>query len=119
MKKNSLLSGARALLFPIQWDEPFGLVILEAMACETPVVASHVGGIPEIVVEGATGYLVDYDPDDLDGFTSELADRTEKLLSNTALAARLGKAGRERVLRHFGWPAIALKTVQLYDILLS
>ncbi len=99
--------------------EPFGLVILEAMACETPVVASHVGGIPEIVVEGATGYLVDYDPDDLDGFTSELADRTEKLLSNTALAARLGKAGRERVLRHFGWPAIALKTVQLYDILLS
>jgi alpha-maltose-1-phosphate synthase len=99
--------------------EPFGLVILEAMACETPVVASRVGGIPEIVVEGETGYLVDYDPDDLDGFTSELADRLEKLLTNPDLAARFGKAGRERVLQHFGWPAIASRTVQLYDSLLS
>jgi starch synthase len=99
--------------------EPFGLVILEAMACQTPVVASRVGGIPEIVVEGETGYLVDFDADDLDGFTSELADRLEKMLSDPALAAKLGKAGRERVVEHFGWPAIASKTVQLYDILLS
>ena len=99
--------------------EPFGLVILEAMACQTPVVASRVGGIPEIVVEGETGYLVDFDADDLDGFTSELADRLENMLSDPALAAKLGKAGRERVVEHFGWPAIASKTVQLYDILLS
>ena len=99
--------------------EPFGLVILEAMACETAVVASRVGGIPEIVVEGETGYLADFNPDDLDGFTSELADRLEMLLSDTALAARLGMAGRERVLHHFGWPAIATQTVQLYDTLLS
>jgi starch synthase len=99
--------------------EPFGLVILEAMACETPVVASRVGGIPEIVVEGETGYLVDFDPDDLEGFTSALADRIEKLLRDTTTATRMGKAGRERVLQHFGWPAIASQTVQLYERLLS
>jgi starch synthase len=99
--------------------EPFGLVILEAMACETPVVASRVGGIPEIVVEGETGYLVDLDPDDLDGFTSVLAGRIEKLLGDPTTAARMGKAGRERVLEHFGWPAIAAQTVKLYESLLS
>jgi alpha-maltose-1-phosphate synthase len=99
--------------------EPFGLVILEAMACETPVVASRVGGIPEIVVEGETGYLVDFDPADVDAFTSVLADRIEKLLRDTTMAAKMGKAGRERVLKHFGWPAIASKTVQLYESLLS
>src|SRR3984893_4582871 len=98
--------------------EPFGLVILEAMACETPVVASRVGGIPEIVVEGETGYLVDFDPDDLDVFTSALADRLGKVLGDLALAARMGKAGRARVLKHFGWPAIASQTVQLYERLL-
>jgi starch synthase len=99
--------------------EPFGLVILEAMACETPVVASRVGGIPEIVVDGETGYLVDFDPADLEGFVSALAGRIDTLLSDTDLAARLGKAGRERVLTHFGWPAIATQTVKLYDSLLS
>ena len=99
--------------------EPFGLVILEAMACETPVVASRVGGIPEIVVEGETGYLVDLDPADPDRFTTGLADRLENLLRDPALAARMGKAGRERVLQHFDWRAIATKTVQLYDGLLS
>jgi starch synthase len=99
--------------------EPFGLVILEAMACETPVVASRVGGIPEIVVEGETGYLVDFDPADLDAFTSALADRMEKLLGDTTMAARMGKAGRERVLQHFGWRAIAAQTVKLYDTLLA
>lgn len=99
--------------------EPFGLVILEAMACETAVVASRVGGIPEIVVEGETGHLVDLNPDDLDGFTSALAGRIEALLGDPATATRMGKAGRERVLRHFGWPAIAAQTVELYDRVLS
>jgi alpha-maltose-1-phosphate synthase len=98
--------------------EPFGLVILEAMACETPVVASRVGGIPEIVIEGETGFLVDFNPDDLDGFTGALASRLETLLKDTNLAARMGKAGRERVLKHFGWRAIASRTVELYDGLL-
>ena len=98
--------------------EPFGLVNLEAMACETAVVASRVGGIPEIVVEGETGYLVDYDPDNLDAFTTTLASRIEELLSDPALATKMGKAGRQRVLRHFGWPAIASQTAELYDSLL-
>ncbi len=97
--------------------EPFGLVILEAMACETPVVASRVGGIPEIVVEGETGYLVDFDSDDLDRFTTALAGRIDELLRDPSTAARMGKAGRERVLKHFGWPAIAAKTFELYETL--
>jgi starch synthase len=99
--------------------EPFGLVILEAMACETPVVASRVGGIPEIVVEGETGYLVDFNPDDLDGFTTSLAGRVQELLQDTTLAARMGKAGRERAVQHFGWRAIAAQTVRLYDSLFA
>src|SRR5258708_3999880 len=94
--------------------EPFGLVILEAMACETPVVASRVGGITEIVVEGETGNLEAFDQADVGGFFSALADRIEKLLKDTTLAARMGKAGRERVVQHFGWRAIAAQTVQLY-----
>lgn len=98
--------------------EPFGLVILEAMACETAVVASRVGGIPEIVVEGETGYLVDYNPDDTRAFTTALASRVEELLKDTTLASKMGKAGRRRVVDHFGWPAIATKTVVLYDALL-
>src|ERR1700680_909489 len=69
--------------------EPFGLVILEAMACDTPVVASRVGGIPEIVVDGETGYLVDLNPADLDAFTSALAGRLEKLLGDPTLAASM------------------------------
>jgi starch synthase len=99
--------------------EPFGLVNLEAMACETAVVASRVGGIPEIVVDGETGYLVDYDPDDTEAFTAALAARVDELMNDAGLAARMGKAGRARVLKHFGWPAIASRTAELYDSLLS
>ncbi|HEV2034352.1 MAG TPA: glycogen synthase [Candidatus Dormibacteraeota bacterium] len=113
-----LHSGATVFVCPSVY-EPFGLVNLEAMACETAVVGSRVGGIPEIVVEGETGYLVDYDPADAEAFTTALATRVEELLSDSALAARMGKAGRQRVLRHFGWPAIAAQTAELYDSLLS
>jgi starch synthase len=98
--------------------EPFGLVILEAMACESAVVASRVGGIPEIIVEGETGYLVDYNSDDTESFTTALAARIEGLLSDAPLALRMGKAGRQRVLAHFGWPKIAERTVELYRALL-
>lgn len=112
-----LYTGAAVFVCPSVY-EPFGLVNLEAMACETAVVASRVGGIPEIVVEGETGYLIDYDPEHLEAFTTALAARVDQLLSDADLAAQMGKAGRERVLRHFGWPAIAARTVQLYDSLL-
>jgi starch synthase len=111
-------SGASVFVCPSIY-EPFGLVNLEAMACETAVVASRVGGIPEIVVEGETGYLVDYRPDEVEAFTSGLATCVDEVLSDPALATRMGKAGRERVLQHFGWPAIAAKTVELYESLLT
>ncbi|HEY2598662.1 MAG TPA: glycogen synthase [Candidatus Dormibacteraeota bacterium] len=112
-----LHSGASVFICPSIY-EPFGLVNLEAMACETAVVASRVGGIPEIVVEGETGYLVDYHPDDVEAFTSALAARADELLNDPALAAKMGQAGRQHVLRHFGWPAIAARTVELYESLM-
>ncbi|HEY8760400.1 MAG TPA: glycogen synthase [Candidatus Dormibacteraeota bacterium] len=98
--------------------EPFGLVNLEAMACETAVVASRVGGIPEIVVDGETGYLVDYDAGHPESFVTALATRVDELLANPALAARMGRAGRARAVQHFSWRAIAARTVELYDSLL-
>src|SRR5437899_1569792 len=113
-----LHSGATVFVCPSIY-EPFGLVLLEAMACESAVIASRVGGIPEIVVEGETGYLVDYNPDDTDAFTTKLAGRIEELLDDRVLAKRMGKAGRERVVKNFGWPAIASRTVELYDSLLA
>jgi len=99
--------------------EPFGLVILEAMACETAVVASNVGGIPEIIVEGETGYLVDYDPDDTEAFTTNLAARIEEVMGDPALAKQMGKAGRRRAVENFGWDKIAGRTVELYGSLLG
>jgi alpha-maltose-1-phosphate synthase len=113
-----LHSGATVFVCPSIY-EPFGLVNLEAMACETVVVGSRVGGIPEIVVEGETGYLVDYEPDNPEAFTTALAGRIDELLNDPTMAAKMGKAGRQRVLSHFGWPAIASQTVKLYDSLLS
>ena len=99
--------------------EPFGLVILEAMACETAVVASRVGGIPEIVVEGETGFLVDYDPDDTKPFTRALAAKIQALLDNAALARAMGDAGRRRAVQTFGWASIAASTAELYATLLD
>lgn len=113
-----LHSGATVFVCPSIY-EPFGLVILEAMACETAVVASRVGGIPEIVVEGETGFLVNYNPDRTDEFTTELAEKMTLLLEDRERAEAMGQAGRQRVLRHFGWPAIARKTVDLYESVLK
>ena len=112
-----LHSSATAFVCPSIY-EPFGLVILEAMACETAVVASRVGGIPEIVVEGQTGFLVDYDSADTESFTTELAARIDTLLGNEARARAMGEAGRRRVVDRFGWPAIAATTATLYESLL-
>jgi starch synthase len=98
--------------------EPFGLVNVEAMACETAVVASRLGGIPEIVADGETGLLVDYDERDPVGFARRLAEAMERLLADPALAARMGAAGRRRVLERFSWAAIAERTLELYRSLL-
>jgi len=88
--------------------EPLGIVNLEAMACGTAVVASAVGGIPEVVSDGETGLLVP--PDD----TEALADALNSLLRDPARAAALGRAGRERAVAEFGWQAVAAQTAALY-----
>ncbi len=99
--------------------EPFGIINLEAMACGTPVVASDVGGIPEIVVEGKTGFLVPYETAEKgsevnERFPSMLAERINELLRNTSLRETMGKASRTRVEELFSWETIAAQTVELY-----
>ena len=114
-----LLTHASVFVCPSVY-EPFGLINLEAMACEVPVVASAVGGIPEIVVDGVTGRLVPYDaggdgsPRDPAGFAKDLAARVNELLDDPDTAARFGRAGRQRVLDDFRWEAIAARTAELY-----
>jgi starch synthase len=99
--------------------EPLGIVNLEAMACETAVVASAVGGIPEVVDDGVTGTLVRYDENDTDAFERGLADGINELVDHPARADEMGKAGRERAVSQFGWDAVADRTVQLYTSLLG
>lgn len=116
-----LLTHATVFVCPSIY-EPFGMVNLEAMACETPVVASRVGGILDIVVDGETGLLVDFEPsDDAYGtpadpaaFASGLAEAVNRLIGDPDLARRLGRAGRERVVQEFSWSAIARRTADLY-----
>ncbi len=109
-----LLSHATVFVCPSVY-EPLGIVNLEAMACGTAVVASAVGGIPEVVVDGRTGLLVAYDEADPRGFEAGLAARTAELLADPARAARMGAAGRERAVQHFGWDAIAQRTREVYE----
>lgn len=111
-----LLSHATVFVCPSVY-EPFGLINLEAMACGLPVVATSVGGIPEIVVEGVTGYLVPL-TDGESGLGSALAERVNAVLEDQTRARAMGEAGRERVSQHFTWRAIAARTVELYAKLL-
>jgi starch synthase len=113
-----LLSGATVFVCPSTY-EPFGLVNLEAMACETAVVASRVGGIPEIVVDGETGCLVDWDQARPADFEVGLATHVQALLDEPGLARRMGAAGRRRVLERFTWPAVAERTLALYQQLVG
>ncbi|HUF28316.1 MAG TPA: glycogen synthase [Gemmatimonadaceae bacterium] len=106
--------------------EPFGIINLEAMACETPVVAAAVGGIPEIVVPGETGILVPLDaepaspePRDPNAFSLALAAAIEKLMKKPELRAKMGRAARARVLAQFSWRHIAELTLQFYGELLE
>ncbi|MFJ7214569.1 glycogen synthase [Amycolatopsis sp. NPDC098790] len=95
--------------------EPLGIVNLEAMACGTPVVASDVGGIPEVVDDGRTGLLVHYDEQDAQGFEAGLAAALNEVVGSPDRAADMGNAGRERAVGEFGWKAIAERTVALYE----
>ena len=101
--------------------EPLGIVNLEAMACEIPVVASAVGGIPEVVVDGETGLLVPYDPAQAEdpayvsGFEEAFAEKVNQVTRDAGLAERFGKAGRQRCIDEFSWAKIAQETVDVYQ----
>jgi starch synthase len=116
-----LLSHATVFACPSIY-EPLGIVNLEAMACETAVVASATGGIVEVVVEGETGLLVpleqapgSIDPIDPGLFAAEFATRVNRLLADPALAQQMGRAGRQRAVEQFAWRAIARQTLEVYD----
>ena len=108
-----LLSHATVFVCPSVY-EPLGIVNLEAMACGTAVVASDVGGIPEVVVDGETGLLVHYDESDPRAFETALAEQVASLLADPARAAAMGRAGRERAVAAFDWDAIARRTLEVY-----
>jgi starch synthase len=108
-----LLTHARVFACPSVY-EPLGIVNLEAMACEAPVVASAVGGIPEVVVDGVTGLLVAYDPADPGALETGLADAINALVADPARAEAMGLAGRARAIADFSWDAIAQRTVGVY-----
>ena len=107
--------------------EPFGIINLEAMACETAVVASAVGGIKEVVVDGETGFLVPleqmkespFEPMNPDKFARDLAARINQLMKDRQLREKFGKAGRKRAEEKFSWSTIAQKTKALYESLIK
>jgi len=107
--------------------EPFGIINLEAMACETAVVASKVGGIKEVVVDGETGFLVPlaqmkespFEPIHPAKFERDLAAKINELMRDEKLRERFGKAGRLRAEETFSWRAIARETKSLYQSLVA
>jgi len=112
-----LLTAADVFLCPSIY-EPQGIVNLEAMACETAVVASRVGGIPDVVVEGETGLLVDYDATRPAEFEADFAAAVNSVIGDAGRLRAMGLAGRQRAVSEYGWDAIAARTVRLYESLL-
>ena len=108
----AVLTQAELFLCPSIY-EPLGIVNLEAMGCQTAVLASRVGGIPEVVDHLKTGELVDYSEDHAK-FEGDLSEAITRLLADPELLKRYGKAGRERATTHFGWDAVAQATIALY-----
>jgi alpha-maltose-1-phosphate synthase len=122
----SLYTHASVFVCPSVY-EPFGIINLEAMACETPVVAAAVGGIPEIIVHGTTGLLVPLDaeggdspePRDPDAFSHALAAAINELMASPDRRVAMGTAARARVLEHFSWAHIAEETLDFYRQLIE
>jgi starch synthase len=112
------LSHATVFVCPSVY-EPLGIVNLEAMACGTAVVASDVGGIPEVVDHGRTGLLVHYDEKDEAAFRHDLAETVNRVLGAPDRAAAMGVAGRERALKEFSWSTVAEQTVAVYQSVLA
>ncbi len=118
----TLLTAATAFACPSVY-EPLGIVNLEAMACETAVVATATGGIPEVVVDGGTGLLVPIEqaddgtgtPLDPDAYVAAFAEALTAVVTDPDRAAAMGRAGRERARDSFSWGAIAERTVEVYD----
>jgi len=108
-----ILSAAMVFICPSVY-EPLGIVNLEAMACATAVVASDVGGIPEVVADGITGSLAHYDPADPAGYEAGLADAVNALVADPEKAERYGRAGRQRCIDEFSWAHIAEQTLDIY-----
>ncbi|MGW2783081.1 glycogen synthase [Streptomyces populi] len=109
-----LLTHAAVFVCPSVY-EPLGIVNLEAMACGTAVVASRVGGIPEVVEDGGTGLLVPLGDD----FEAGLARALDSVLTDPGTARRMGEAGRRRAVGEFGWDTVARRTVRLYEEVLE
>ena len=122
----ALLSSATVFACPSVY-EPLGIVNLEAMACNLPVVATATGGIPEVVVDGETGWLVPIDqvqdgsgtPVDPDAFVADLAAALTNAVSDVERARRFGIAGRQRAVEHFSWSSIGDKTMAVYRSVLG
>jgi len=113
-----LLSHAATFVCPSIY-EPLGIVNLEAMACESPVVASAVGGIPEVVVDEVTGLLVPYAENSPEGFERHFAEAVNQVVSAPDRAKAMGLAGRERAVTEFGWDTIAERTMDVYRAALT
>jgi starch synthase len=108
-----ILSAAMVFVCPSVY-EPLGIVNLEAMACATAVVASRVGGIPEVVSDGVTGSLVRFDPDNPAAFRAGLAETVNELVADPDRAKRYGEAGRQRCVEDFSWAHAAEQTLEIY-----
>ena len=113
----ALLTSADLFICPSIY-EPLGIVNLEAMACETAVLATRVGGIPEVVADGSTGKLVNYSGDGVT-LESDLSTAIIELMKEPALLKQFGEAGRKRAAAEFGWPAVARATLALYQSLIK
>jgi starch synthase len=112
-KLREILSAATVFVCPSVY-EPLGIVNLEAMACATAVVASDVGGIPEVVADGVTGSLVHYDADYPEAYKARLAEAVNVLVADPAKAEQYGHAGRQRCIEEFSWAQIAEQTLDIY-----